>query len=191
MKNILIPMANGAEDIELISIIDVLSRAKQYGANLNIICASLEDDLNVELDTKMVLKAKVKLSEVDLNSIDAIALAGGFGGMTNLKNSEKIKSILQNLNSQKKLIAAICASPIVLDNAGVLSSEFTCYPGCEKGLKGTRLNEPVVVRDNIITSAGPITSIYFALTIVRELGFIEQYNGMLDGLLVNQFGIKF
>lgn len=191
MKNILIPMANGAEDIELISIIDVLKRAKQYGADLNIICASLEDDLDVTLDTGMVLKAKVKLSEVDLNSIDAIALAGGFGGMTNLKNSEKIKTILQDLNSKKKLIAAICASPIVLANAGVLSDEFTCYPGCEEGIKGTRLNEPVVIKDNIITSAGPITSIYFALSIVKELGYIEQYNGMLDGLLVNQFGIKF
>lgn len=191
MKNILVPMANGAEDIELISIIDILLRAKNYGANINVICASLDDNLEVTLDTGMVLKAKVKLSEVDTKNIDAIALAGGFGGMTNLKNSEEIKSILQDLNSQNKLIAAICASPIVLANAGVLSDEFTCYPGCEEGIKGTRLNEPVVVRKNIITSAGPITSSYFALTIVKEMGFLDQFNRMLDGLLINQFGIKF
>lgn len=191
MKTILIPMANGNEDIELITIIDVFKRAKKYGADIDIICASLTDSLEVVLDTGLVIKAETTLDKVDVNKLDAIALAGGFDGMNNLKNDKRITQILHTLNEKNKIIAAICASPIVLANAGVLSEEFTCYPGCEVGLKGTRLDKSVVVSKNIITSAGPITSAYFAMTILKELGFIEQFNGMLDGMLINTFGIKF
>lgn len=191
-KNILVPMANGNEDIELVSIIDVLRRAKNLGgADINIICASLNDDLKVELDSGLVVLADTTLDKVDVSTLDAIVLAGGFGGMTAFKNSDKILSIIQNLNSQKKLVAAICASPMVLDAAGVLNGEFTCYPGCEAGLNGTRVHKPVVVNENIITSAGPITASYFALAIVRELGFINAFNGLNEGMLIKDFGIEF
>ena len=191
-KNILVPMANGNEDIELVSVIDILRRAKEFGgANINIICASLNDDLKVELDSGLVVLADTTLDKVDVSTLDAIVLAGGFGGMMEFKSNDKILSIIQNLNSQKKLIAAICASPIVLNAAGVLKGEFTCYPGCETGLNGTRVHKPVVVNENIITSAGPITSSYFALTIIRELGFIDAFNGVSEGMLIGDFGIKF
>lgn len=192
MKTILVPMANGNEDIELITIIDVLKRARDLGkADLKIICASITDDLEVTLDSGLKVMAETTLNEVDINSLDAIALAGGFGGMNNFKNDERIINILQTLHKNGKIVSAICASPIVLDKAGVLSDEFTCYPGCETGLKGKRLDESVVVRKNVITSAGPITSTYFALTLVKELGFNEQFEALLDGMLVKRFGIKF
>lgn len=191
-KNILVPMANGNEDIELVSVIDVLRRAKEFGgADINIICASLNDELKVKLDSGLVVLADTTLDKVDISTLDAIVLAGGFGGMAEFKNNDKILSIIQNLNSQKKLVAAICASPMVLNAAGVLKGEFTCYPGCEVGLSGTRVHKPVVVNENIITSAGPITASYFALTIVRELGFVEAFNGVSEGMLVKDFGIKF
>ncbi len=191
MKTILIPMANGNEDIELITIIDILIRAKNSGANLDIILASITDNLDITLDTGLKIMANKTLDKVNTENIDAIALAGGFLGMTNLKNDKRIKNIIQKLNSQNKLIAAICASPIVLANAGVLTGDFTCYPGCEKDINANRIDKAVVVNKNIITSAGPITSTYFALTIIKELGFIEQYEGLLEGLLINKFGIKF
>lgn len=192
MKTILIPMANGNEDIELISTIDVLRRARDLcKADLNIICASIHDSLEITLDSGLKVLADTKLSDIDTANIDAIALAGGFDGMNNFKNNAKIIEILKDLKAKGKLIAAICASPMVLDAAGVLSDTFTCYPGCEAGIKATRVHKPVVVKDNIITSAGPITSTYFALSIVKELGFIDAYNGLVEGLLVKDFGIEF
>lgn len=191
MKKVLIPMANGNEDIELISIIDILTRVKNSGAKLELILASITNDIEITLDSGLKVKANTTLDKVDTSDIDAIVLAGGFDGMNNLKNDDRIKSIIQNLNSKGKLVAAICASPIVLANAGVLNGDFTCYPGCETGINANRLDKPVVVNNNVITGAGPITSIYFALAIVKELGFIEQFNGLSKGLLVNNFGIKF
>lgn len=192
MKNILIPFANGNEDIELISIVDILTRAKNAGAKLNLICAALNDNLEIKLDSGLVIKAHTTLDKVDLLNLDAIVLAGGFDGMNNLKNDDRIIKIIQKLNVEKKLIAAICASPIVLNKAGVIKGDFTCYPGCESSINASYKSDKfVVVNENIITGIGPIASSFFALTILKELGFKEAYEGIKEGLLINHFDIKF
>lgn len=190
-KNILVPMANGVEDIELVTILDILKRAKDVNANINIICASISNTLDVTMDTGLVIKAETLLDNVDVSTLDSIVLPGGFSGMANLKANPKIISIVQKLHKEKKLIGAICSSPIILAEAGVLSEEYTCYPGCDANIVGKKLEKPVVVKDNIITSAGPSTAAAFAFTVLRELGFNDEVEGVMDGLMFSQYSIDF
>lgn len=166
MKKILAPLALGFEEIEFISICDILRRAK-----CELIIASLDENLLVSGAHEIKIKADCALKSVDISSLDAIVLAGGWGGMLNLKANAQILSIIKSLHTQKRLVAAICASPIVLNEAGIFdeSTKFACYPGCEKGLKGERVGLALQENENIITSAGPATAMIFALKIVEFL----------------------
>ena len=164
MKKVLVPLAQGFEEIEFVSIVDTLRRAQ-----LDVITASLDSQKSVTGSYQLSIQADSTISEVKIESLDAICLAGGYKGMQNLSCSAHIIEIIQKLHIQNKLICAICASPIVLYKAGVIKGDFTCYPGCEENIEGTRLNQAVVKNANVITSAGPSTAIIFALEIVKEL----------------------
>ncbi len=184
MKKILIPLAQGFEEAEFIGIADVCKRAKEAAGKLEVLIASLTDELLVRGANGIGIQADLALKQIDLNSLDAIAMPGGFEGMQNLKNNPLIIETIRKLHSQGKLVAAICASPIVLHHAGVIEGEFTCYPGCESGIPATRLNQAVVKRGNVITSAGPATAILFGLEIVRCLCGQSVYENLYDGLLL-------
>lgn len=176
-KNVLIPLAQGFEEAEFIGIADVLKRA-----GLHVIIAGLEGATLVRGANDISVQAEVALKDVKTESLDAICLPGGFEGMQNLSNNEKILQIIRDLYAKGKLVAAICASPIVLSKAGVIKGDFTCYPGCETGIAGNRLNKAVVVNGNVITSAGPATAILFGLQVVKELCGNETYNALYEGL---------
>ncbi|MCR2040213.1 DJ-1 family glyoxalase III [Campylobacter helveticus] len=184
MKKVLIPLAVGFEEAEFIGIADVLKRASAMSEDLEPIIASLDSELWVKGANGICIKAECSLESVDVKSLDAIALPGGFEGMTNLKNNGTILNIIKKLHSDKKIVAAICASPIVLNEAGVLSAEFVCYPGCEVGLRGQRLEKAVLVRDNVITAAGPAVAILFGLELVKVLCGEEIYKALYEGMLV-------
>lgn len=183
-KKILVPLAQGFEEAEFIGIADVLKRAEQMDKNLEVITASLDKELLVKGANGISIKADLALAQVDDENLDAIALPGGFDGMNNLKNNGEILKIIKNLHAKGKIVAAICASPIVLDAAGVLEGEFTCYPGCEVGLKGTRVQKAINVNKNVITSAGPATAILFGLELVKTLCGNEIYKALYEGLQV-------
>lgn len=141
-KKILVPLADGFEEIEFVSICDILRRAK-----CEVIVAALGENLLVSGAHEIKIKADCTLQSVDVSGLDAIVLAGGWGGMLNLKVNAQILDIIRALHSSNRLVAAICASPIVLNEAGIFdeSSKFACYPGCEAGLKGTRVPKAVQV----------------------------------------------
>ncbi len=179
MKSVLVPLAHGFEEAEFIGIVDVLRRA-----NIKVIIASLHDTNMIKGANNIEIKAEVYLSEVDSKNIDAIALPGGYEGMQNLANNENIIQIIKELYADGKIVAAICASPIVLNKAGVIRDEFTCYPGCEDGINAKRLNKAVVVKNNVITSAGPATAILFGLEIVKALVGQDTYNTIYEGIQV-------
>lgn len=183
-KKVLIPLAQGFEEAEFIGIADVLKRAGEFNADLEVIIASLNAELLVRGANGISIKADCSIQSVDIGNLDAIALAGGFEGMMNLKNSDAILSIIKKLHSEEKIVAAICASPMVLNEAGVLEGEFTCYPSCEIGLNGSRIDKAVVVNKNIITSAGPATAILFGLELVKKLCGNEIYQKLYEGMLV-------
>ncbi|MFQ6342028.1 DJ-1 family glyoxalase III [Campylobacter sp. VTCC 70190] len=183
-KKVLVPLAFGFEEAEFIGIVDVLKRAGESDGNLEVIIASLNDELLVKGANGISIKADCSLQDVDIQTLDGIALAGGFEGMMNLKNSDAILSIIKKLHSEEKIVAAICASPIVLNAAGVLEGEFACYPGCEVGLNANRVNKAVVVNKNVITSAGPATAILFGLELAKKLCGDAIYQKLYDGMLV-------
>lgn len=183
-KKILIPLAQGFEEAEFIGIADVLKRATQMDKNLEVFIASLDKELLVKGANGISIRAEFNLGQIDSQNLDAIALPGGFEGMNNLKNNQEILQIIKNLHAQGKIVAAICASPIVLDAAGVLDGAFTCYPGCEVGLKGQRVQKAVNVNKNVITSAGPATAILFGLELVKALCGDAIYQALYEGLQV-------
>lgn len=182
-KKLLIPLAAGFEELEFVGLADVCKRASDAGGDLEVVVASLDTDTLVRGGTNIYVKADTNLDSLDLNSFDAIAMPGGFEGMNNLKNNSKIIELIKKLDSEKKLVAAICASPIVLNTAGVLRGDFTCYPGCEDGISANRIEKKVVVNENVITSMGPSTVVFFGLEIVRYLCGDDVYKNLYDGML--------
>lgn len=165
-KKILVPLAEGFEETEATTIIDILRRAK-----IDVVTSSLKGEDLVKGAHNINIKADETLEKSKYDYFDGIVLAGGIVGMKNLKEDKRIISIIQSMYSNDLLVAAICASPVVLGEAGVLKGKFTCYPGLESEVKGGEyVNEDIVVRNgNVITSRGPATALFFALEIVKYL----------------------
>ena len=165
-KKVLVPLAEGFEELEAVTITDVLRRA-----NIEVTTASLTNNLEVKGSHGIILKADTTLDKIINENFDAIALPGGMGGMNNLKNDKRIISKIQKMYADKKLVSAICASPIVLGEAEIIKGKYTCYPSCESMVKGGEYVEKdlVVINDNVITSKGPATTVFFALEIVKYL----------------------
>lgn len=169
-KKVLVPLANGFEEIEFVSIVDTLRRAqievliagvgdeesasgasdKGSGASANGasgLKTNSVGECGAGASTKdsggasyigahgIAISADATLDSLDSSALvgfDGVALAGGWQGMLNLKASQKLREILREFKAEGKLVSAICASPIVLDAAGVLEGKFACYPSCEK-----------------------------------------------------------
>jgi len=183
MAKVLVPLANGFEEIEAMSIIDVLSRS-----GIDVIVAGLEKREVEGANTGMKFIAHTVLDEVDISKLDMIVLPGGLPGAEYLAKSEKIKSIIKELSEKNKPVGAICAAPWALKEAGILEGKkHTNYPGFESrtGVEGYIDNQKVVKDGNIITSRGPGTAICFALEIVKMFQGDDAYNQLKEGLLVD------
>ena len=165
-KKAIILLAEGFEEIEAVTCIDLLRRA-----GIDVTVAGLSD-IRVKASRGTNILADKKLDEAG-SDFDACILPGGMPGAANLAGSTKVKNLIQKMNSEGKLIAAICASPaIVLAPMGILKNKTTtCYPGMQDtfGKDTTYKEENVIVDGNIITSRGPATAMEFALAIVEKL----------------------
>ena len=167
MKKIAVLFANGTEEIEGITPVDVLRRA---GAICDIVSVS-EKIINGSHGIKIV--ADKLIDEIDIDAYDGIVIAGGMPGATNISNCVKAVSDIKKANQQNKLVGAICASPaVVLARHGVLKDKATCYPAPDfiNALGEKYLESDVVVCENIITANGPKSALKFALEIVKWLG---------------------
>lgn len=183
MISVLVPLAKGFEEIEAVTIIDVLRRAE-----IDVIVASLDDVSLVEGANGIVVRADVILENVQTDMLDMIVLPGGWDGTYMLADDKLVQNILKEMNAKGKNIAAICAAPFALEKAGVLAQNFTCYPSVEEKIRedGYQGDKAMVVQDgNIMTSRGPGTSLCFALEIVKKLKGEETYNMLKDGLLAS------
>jgi 4-methyl-5(b-hydroxyethyl)-thiazole monophosphate biosynthesis len=165
-KKAIIILADGFEEIEAVTVIDILRRA-----GIDITVAGL-GNINVKGSRGLNVVADKKLDELDID-YDACIFPGGMPGATNLASSGKVKTLIQKMNSTNKLVAAICASPaVVLAPTGILKNKSaTCYPGMEQnfGSDVKYKDNNVVVDGNIITSRGPATALLFSLAIVEKL----------------------
>ena len=182
MAKVLVPLAEGFEEIEAITIIDVLKRAE-----VEVVVAGL-NSLRVRGGyAKLEVGADVLLQDVKAGDYDMIILPGGMPGSEYLAKNPLVMKLLKDFNNLDKLIGAICAAPWALNEAGVLKGEYTCYPSCESMIKedGYNPNQNVVTNENVMTSRGPATAICFALEIVKKLQGEEKYNQLKAGLLAD------
>lgn len=165
MPRVLVPIAVGFEEIEAITIIDVLRRA-----DIEVITAGL-DRKCVKGAHGIEIKTDVHIEDVESENFDMIVLPGGMPGSMNLKNSKKVQDLLGEMDQGGKYIGAICAAPIALAEAQILKSMFTCYPSFEEHIRNATYikSEDVVSDQNIITANGPKSAIKFSLELVEKL----------------------
>lgn len=179
MKKVAVMLANGFEEIEAITIIDVLKRAgaeaKFVGLDADILTGA--HGVKVHADTTL---EKICESEFDM-----IVLPGGLPGAEHLANSAKLQALLKEFDSKGKFIGAICAAPMALAKAGVIKESYTCYPSFEAHVKdsGYISSQNVVKDGNIITSRGPAMAMEFALELVKNLCGEKIYKEVKEGLL--------
>lgn len=180
MAKVLIPLATGFEEIEALTLVDILRRA-----NIDVITAGL-DNKSITGAHNITVKTDVLLETVDHQHFDMIVLPGGLPGTEFLVKSEKVQHLLKDFDLNNKLIGAICAAPWALATANVLKSSYTCYPSFEDTIKykGYRDDLDVVCDENIMTSKGPATAMIFALEIVRKLAGKDKYLEIKSGLLL-------
>jgi len=182
MSKVLVPIANGNEDIETITIIDVLRRG-----GIEVTVASVHDSKQIALAHGCKLEADVLLTDVAETMYDAIVLPGGMPGAENLRDSELLTNMLEKHDIEDALLAALCASPAVVfgTHGYVIDKQATCYPGFEDGLTGAEYisDLPVVMDDNILTGKGPAAAMVFSLTVLGNLKGYETAQKVADDLL--------
>ena len=183
MSKVLVPLAEGFEEIEAVSIIDVLRRAE-----IEVLVAYLGEDKIVKGANGISVCADMSIDTVSTDEADMIVLPGGWGGTNNLASDERVQNMLKEMDKKGKNIGAICAAPFALSQAGVLKQNYTCYPSVEEQIRqdGYMGDKAMVVEDgNVMTSRGPGTAICFALQIVKKLKGDEVYDMLRGGLLAD------
>ena len=162
---IAVHLADGFEEIEALTVVDILRRA-----DLDLITVSISDKKEVTGSHNITVMADRLFQDVDYNEIGMIILPGG-PGIKNLEAHDDLKRRIIDFDLDEKYIAAICAAPSIIGKMGFLEGKkATCYPGFEKYLLGAELSEEnVVVDKNIITSRGVGTAIDFSLKLVEIL----------------------
>ncbi|MFZ2541784.1 MAG: DJ-1 family glyoxalase III [Gallionella sp.] len=165
MPKVLVPLAQGCEEIEAVTVIDILRRA-----GIEVVSAGL-DDQPVRASRGVTLVPDTTLDAALQHSFDMIVLPGGQPGTNNLKADKHIIALLQKMAQQEKYIAAICAAPSVLASAGLLDGkQATSFPGALNAYPKVMQQRTAVVEDKtLITSRGPGTAMDFALTLVERL----------------------
>jgi len=180
MKKVLVPLADGFEEIEAIATVDILRRA-----GLDVVTAGIPSHL-VKGARNVRISADKTLEEVDADDFDAIILVGGDGYKTLGQSSRVIDAVRAFAADKSKLVGAICAAPKILSAAGVLENvKATCYPGMERELPYPR-TERVVLDRNILTSQGPGTAMEFALKAVEFLVGPEKASGIKRDLVIKE-----
>ena len=168
MAKVLIPLAKGCEELEAVTLIDLLRRA-----NITVITASLTDQRQVKASRGVQLVADATLEDIMFDDFDMMLLPGGQPGTDHLNDDPRIHAPLKRLVQANKAIAAICAAPLVLATAGLLEGKSaTCYPSVLKAGEWQTISlkeDAVVIDGNVFTSKGPGTAIDFALTIIEYL----------------------
>jgi len=167
MASVLIPLAQGCEELEAVTIVDLLRRA-----GIEVVTAGLTHE-PIKASRGTTIIADSLLSDVIDHDYDMVVLPGGLPGADHLNASEQLHQLLQKMNSDGKWLAAICAAPKVFAKAGLLNGKkATSFPGSLEGYDLSEveyLEDAVVIDGNMITSRGPGTAMDFTLTLIELL----------------------
>ena len=163
----LLLLADGFEEIEALTFVDILRRAQ-----IDIKTVSINDSKNVTGSHKITVCADLLCNEIDISAVDGAALPGGLPGTYNLAESNFVKELFVELNAQNKFIGAICAAPYALAEFGILKGRrATANPAFWSKLGDAEVekNMRVCVCEEVITSQGPGTAHEFALAFVEKI----------------------
>lgn len=179
MATVLVPLADGCEEIEAVTIIDLLRRA-----GITVVVAGLKAGI-VTASRGVQLMPDVTLDEALQHEYDMVVLPGGMPGAANLKADARIITLLKKMAAAGKYTAALCAAPMVLAEAGLLDGkQATSYPGFLDAIPGVMLSTAAVVQDgNVLTSRGPGTAMDFALALIAVLSGAEKRQQVETALL--------
>ncbi len=179
-KRILLPLAEGFEEIEAVSLIDIMRRG-----GIDVTTISLTENNLVLGANNIKIEADKNIDAINPNDFDMIVLPGGWGGTNHLVEDSRVQNLLKSFKKDNKYIGAMCAAPYALHKAGVLNHNYTCYPSVEEKIRldGYTSDKKVVIDDKVITSRGPATAICFALEIIKILVGEDSYQSVKDGTL--------
>ncbi len=175
-------LADGFEEVEALAPLDILRRA-----SVAVQLVSITDDPIVEGAHGVQMVTDSLIADIDLGSADMLVLPGGLPGATNLDQCEALQKALVRQHAEGKMIAAICAAPLVLGHLGLLRGvRATCYPGFEGEMEGAVYTASLVERDGqFITGKGPGAAFEFGYTILESLGKKAEADALREGMLYN------
>ena len=180
MKRVSVLLADGFEEVEALTVVDLLRRAKVY-----VDTVSIMDDYTVRGSHGINVQTEDLFDEVNFAEFDRIVLPGGMPGTTNLKAHSGVRKIVKEFADEGKYVAAICAAPTILADLGLLKGKrVTCYPAMEKEIPGAVITRaPVTVDGTIITSRGVGTAIDFALELIQTLEGREKTEEIAESIV--------
>lgn len=166
MKKLLVFIADGTEEVEVITVVDYLRRA---GVRVDLV--SVMESLETVGAHGIKITADKKLNEINSKDYDAVYSPGGLPGAYHIRDSKEVIQIYKDMYDDGKIASALCAAPIVLDEAGLLEGKnVTSYPGFKEELKSGNYVEDIVVNDsNVITGRGPAIAALLALELIEQL----------------------
>lgn len=188
MSKVLVVVTDGFETIEALTQVDFFRRAE-----IETVFVSADDNEYITSAQDVVVKADKKLSEVeDCTDIDGIFIPGGIPNAPKLRDNERVINLIKRLHSEGKLVATICAGPMVFEKAGILAGrKATIYPGLESHILSADVSERIVVRDgNIITAQGPAISPIIAFEVVEYLKGLKARKKLEEETLFNKLPLN-
>ncbi len=183
MKTIFVHFADGFEDIEALTPVDVLKRA---GYDVKMI--SVTGNKLVSSNHDVRLQTDILFEDADYSNADVLVMPGGMPGAATLNGHEGLRSKIIEHNNAGKLLAAICAGPMVLGQLGLLKGKtVTCYPGFEEKLTGANVTGNLVEVDgNFITGKGPGAAMKFSFTLVEKLSSKDKADELAKKMMVEE-----
>jgi protein deglycase len=181
MKKAFVHFAEGFEEIEALTVVDVLRRAE-----IPALMVSVSGKLMVSGSHGIQIQTDTLFEDADYSEADILILPGGMPGSKNLNSHSGLKEKLKAFDDKGMKLAAICAAPMVLGQLNILKGKkAVCFPGFEKDLLGaTVLYEPAVKSENVITGRGVGAALDFALEIVSELKGRDAADNLAKAMLV-------
>lgn len=166
MKKVGVFFGTGYEEIEALTVVDLLRRV-----DIETVCVSIDNQKQVMGSHNINVEMNAGIDEVDFDSFDMLVCPGGMPGTKKLEACDKLTEQIKRFYEEGKLIGAICAAPMIFGHMGLLEGREACiYPGMEEELHGARVVfDEVAQSDHVITSRGMGTAIAFGLKIIENL----------------------
>ena len=180
MKHVCVFLADGFEEIEALTVVDVLRRA-----GVRVETVSVNGNEMVQGSHWISVRADVVFEETGFDRVDMLVLPGGMPVKKNLQKHQGLNKLLRTYDKEEKWIAAICAAPSILGDMGMLNGrKACCYPSFEEKLAGAQVvEEPAVADGHIITGRGMGTAIPFALKLAEVLMGAEKAEQVRESIL--------